>query len=131
MDEEKKTEGLIGEGDDWESITKRIKEGFQEPLVASWFKSENTIYNECGIASIDKDTGLPCVLRPDRVVMKDNCITVIDYKFGHPSRNYYDQVTDYMNLMKQMYPEHEVRGYIWYIMGKGAVAVKGEQRGNN
>ena len=117
-------ENLIGEGDDWEAITKHIKEGFLEPLVASWFKSENTIYNECGIASIDKDTGLPCVLRPDRVVMKDNCITVIDYKFGHPSRNYYDQVTDYMNLMKQMYPKHEVRGYIWYIMGKGAVQVK-------
>lgn len=123
-------ENLIGEGDDWDIITKRIKEGFQEPLVASWFKSENTIYNECGIASIDEMTGLPRVLRPDRVVMKDNIITVIDYKFGQPSRHYYDQVKDYMNLMEQMYPEHEVKGYIWYIMGKGAVEVKGKQRGN-
>ena len=117
-------EGLIGEGNDWEAITKRIKEGFQEPLVASWFKSDNTIYNECSIASIDKETGLPCILRPDRVVMKDNVITVIDYKFGHPSRHYYDQVKDYMSLMTRMYPEQEVKGYIWYIMGKGAVPVK-------
>ncbi|MBO4549566.1 MAG: hypothetical protein J5733_02440, partial [Bacteroidaceae bacterium] len=99
-------EGLIGEGDDWEAITKRIKEGFQEPLVASWFKSDNTIYNECSIASIDKETGLPCILRPDRVVMKDDVITVIDYKFGHPSRHYYNQVKDYMSLMTRMYPEH-------------------------
>ena len=117
-------EGLIDEGDDWEAITSRIEEGFQEPLVASWFKSENTIYNECSIASIDKETGLPCILRPDRVVMRNNCITVIDYKFGHPSRHYYDQVKTYMNLMSRMYPEHEVKGYIWYIMGKGAVQVK-------
>ena len=55
-------EGLIGESSDWDAITKRIKEGFQEPLVASWFKSDNTTYNECSIASIDKETGLPCIL---------------------------------------------------------------------
>ena len=117
-------EGLIDENKDREAITSRIKEGFKEPLVASWFKSDNTIYNECSIASIDKETGQPSILRPDRVVMKDNCITVIDYKFGHPSRHYYDQVKDYMSLMSRMYPKHEVKGYIWYIMGKGAIAVK-------
>ena len=67
---------------------------------------------------------LPCVLRPDRVVMKDNSITVIDYKFGHPSRLYYDQVKAYMKLLQQMYPKHDVQGYLWYIMGKGPVPVK-------
>ena len=117
-------EGIIGEEKDWEAIVARIREGFREPLVASWFKAENTVYNECGIASMDKETGLPCVLRPDRVVMTGNIITVIDYKFGHPSRHYYDQVKDYMSLVKRMYPGHEVKGYLWYIMGKGAVPVK-------
>ena len=117
-------ESIIDKSEDWETITNRIKEGFRDPLVASWFKAENTVYNECGIASINKETGLPCVLRPDRVVMTGNDITVIDYKFGHPSRHYYDQVKDYMNIMKQMYPERNVQGYIWYIMGKGAVQVK-------
>ena len=116
-------EGIIGEGKDWETIVARIKEGFSNPLVASWFKAGNTVYNECGIASIDEGTGLPSVLRPDRVVMKDNIITVIDYKFGHPSRHYYDQVKAYMNLMMQMYPKHNVQGYIWYVMGKGAISV--------
>ena len=120
-------EGLIGEGKDWETITSRIKEGFGNPLVASWFSKENIVYNECGIAGIDKETGRPQVLRPDRVVMNGNDITVIDYKFGHPSRLYYDQVKDYMNLMKQMYPQHNVQGYLWYIMGKGPMPVKSEQ----
>ena len=116
-------EGIIDESEDWEAITKRIKEGFKDSLVASWFSAGNTIYNECAIASIDKEKGLPKVLRPDRVVMNGNNITVIDYKFGHPSRHYYDQVRDYMDLMKQMYPSHNVQGYIWYIMGKGAIPV--------
>ena len=117
-------EGIIGEGEEWNDITAHIKEGFGNPLIASWFRTDNTIYNECSIASIDKETGLPQVLRPDRVVMKDGDITVIDYKFGHPSRHYYDQVKDYMDLMKQMYPQRHVQGYIWYVMGKGAVAVR-------
>lgn len=116
-------EGIIGEGEEWDAITARIKEGFGNPLIASWFKADNIIYNECSIASIDKKSGLPQVLRPDRVVMKGDSITVIDYKFGHPSRLYYDQVKDYMALMKQMYPQHHVQGYIWYVMGKGAVQV--------
>ena len=118
-------EGIIGEGEEWDAITARITEGFRNPLVASWFSAENTVYNECGIASMDAQTGLPCVLRPDRVVMNDGCITVIDYKFGHPSRIYYDQVKSYMDLMHRMYPRHKVEGYLWYIMGKGPVVVRG------
>ena len=119
-------EGVIGEGDDWQAITERIKQGFQSPLVASWFSAGNTVYNECGIASIDDD-GLPCVLRPDRVVIHGNDITVIDYKFGHPSKLYKEQVGNYMDCLRKMYPEHNVKGYIWYIMGKGAVEVKSEK----
>ncbi len=109
-------EGSIGKDEEWDTIASRIKEGFRNPLVASWFREGNTIYNECGIASISEKDGLPCVLRPDRVVMTDDSITVIDYKFGHPNRDYGNQVRRYMNLMKQMYPGHNVKGHIWYIM---------------
>ncbi|MBQ8455554.1 MAG: UvrD-helicase domain-containing protein [Bacteroidaceae bacterium] len=116
-------EGIVGEDKDWDVIVESIKEGLSNPLIASWFKPENIIYNECAIASIDEEKGLPQVLRPDRVVMKDGNITVIDYKFGHPNHLYYDQVKEYMNLMKQMYPKHNVQGYIWYVMRKRAVQV--------
>ncbi len=109
-------EGSIGKDEEWDTIASRIKEGFRNPLVASWFREENTVYNECGIASISEKDGLPCVLRPDRVVTTDDSITVIDYKFGHPNRDYGNQVRRYMNLMKQMYPGHNVKGHIWYIM---------------
>ena len=116
-------EGIIGESEAWDTIMAHIKDGFSNPLVASWFKAGSTVYNECGIASIDEASGLPCVLRPDRVVMNGNSITVIDYKFGHPSRLYRDQVSAYMKLMRQMYPQHEVQGYLWYVMAGKPVKV--------
>ena len=120
---EARQEGIIGEDEEWDNIIAHVTEGFRNPLVTSWFQPENIIYNECSIASKDERDGQPCVLRPDRVIINGNCITVIDYKFGHPSKLYHDQVHTYMKLMRQMYPEHEVQGYIWYIMGKGAVRV--------
>lgn len=118
-----KEDGTIGEGSDWDIIMERVREGFQDSLIASWFHPDNDIYCECGIASRDA-TGKPCILRPDRVIMKDNRITVIDYKFGQPSRYYHAQVITYMDLIQHMYPHCEVCGYLWYVMGKGPVPVK-------
>ena len=120
---ETRQEGILGEDEEWEAIVSRIREGFRDPLVASWFKTGNAVYNECGIAGTNAETGQPEVLRPDRVVIREGCITVIDYKFGHPSRLYSEQVRTYMNLMKQMYPRHEVKGYLWYIMAGKTIRV--------
>ena len=126
-------EGIIGEGEEWDNIIRHIVEGFRNPLVASWFNAENSVYNECSIASkladdddiasLDKKSAHPCILRPDRVVISGNSITVIDYKFGHPDKIYHDQVKAYMELLRQMYPKHEVQGYIWYIMTGGPVKI--------
>ena len=120
---ETRQEGILGEDEEWEAIVSRIREGFRDPLVASWFKAGNAVYNECSIAGTNAETGQPEVLRPDRVVIREGCITVIDYKFGHPSRLYSEQVRTYMNLMKQMYPRHEVKGYLWYIMAGKTIRV--------
>ena len=119
-------EGTIGDGEEWKTITTRIKEGFQDSIVASWFKAENTVFNECGIAGKDEKSQ-PIVLRPDRVIINGNSITVIDYKFGRPNGDYITQVRNYMDFMHRMYPNHEIKGYLWYIMGKEAVEVKNDK----
>lgn len=116
-------EGIIGESEDWNAIITHIKEGFRDPIVASWFKADNIIYNECSLAGLDDD-GQPNVLRPDRVIVNDEGITVIDYKFGHPSSKYDEQVKAYMKFMHRMYPQQKIKGYLWYVMGKGATSVK-------
>ena len=116
-------EGIIGTGADWDTIIERIRLGFNDSRVASWFSPGNTVYNECGVAGRDPEDGTPCVLRPDRVIMQDGCITVIDYKFGRPSRLYRKQVATYMALMRSMHPECRVEGYLWYIMGRGPAKV--------
>ena len=56
---------------------------------------------------------MPCVLRPDRVVMNGSNITVIDYKFGHEQpTSHLEQVRDYMSLLRQM--GYTTEGYIIY-----------------
>ncbi|MBR1499098.1 MAG: UvrD-helicase domain-containing protein [Bacteroidaceae bacterium] len=119
---EARQEGIIGEDEAWDNIVEHVAEGFRNPLVASWFNAKDTVYNECSIAGKD-DKGQGCVLRPDRVTVSGNSITVVDYKFGHPSKLYHDQVKAYMKFMRQMYPESRVEGYIWYIMGGKTVRV--------
>ena len=53
--------------------------------------------------------------RPDRIVMKDKHITVIDYKFGDEHDNYKGQVKNYMRLLKKLYPGYKIEGYLWYM----------------
>lgn len=52
--------------------------------------------------------------RPDRVIINNGAVTVIDYKFGDPHPKYRDQVRRYVNLYHQLgYPE--VEGYLWFV----------------
>jgi ATP-dependent exoDNAse (exonuclease V) beta subunit len=53
--------------------------------------------------------------RPDRVMLKDGQVIVVDYKFGkQQSASHRSQVRKYTDMLKQMnYPE--VKGFIWYV----------------
>ena len=59
------------------------------------------------------------VLRPDRIIMNNGKVTVIDYKFGNKiSASYKKQVAGYLNQLWYMgYKNQE--GYLWYVeLGK-------------
>lgn len=48
--------------------------------------------------------------RPDRVMMKDREVIVVDFKFGKKRKTYNKQVKEYMDLLSDMGYEH-IRGY--------------------
>ena len=76
-----------------------------------WFPSEDTeVLNETQLIDIDGQ-----VYRPDRVLIKDGKVTVIDYKFGEKNRRYHRQVARYADIYRRM-GYSEITPIIWYVL---------------
>ena len=81
-------------------------------LVADrqWFpQNPDALYNEASLIDVDGS-----VYRPDRVVVADGSVKVIDYKFGEHHSKYERQVKRYMNMWLRMGYE-DVSGFLWYL----------------
>ena len=118
-------EGIITDKKLMDVVIKRLQKGFSNPKIAQWFAPDNQVFNECSITSISPETGEPCTLRPDRVIISGDTITVIDFKFGRPEQEHHTQVEAYKQLMHAMYPQKQVEGYLWYIYSGRIEEVKG------
>ena len=90
-----------------------LRARLNSPLVSEWFSDKWKVLNETSILYLDKD-GKVCQDRPDRVLVGDNEIIVIDFKFGKPHAEYHDQVRQYMSQLKGM-GYSCVKGYLWYV----------------
>lgn len=90
-------------------LTEILNSIFEISIVNEWFKPNNKVYTEIGI--IEKNGK---VHRPDRVIIKDNNVTVIDYKTGQEDiGKHKNQLTKYMNLIKDMNFKN-IEGYLLY-----------------
>ncbi len=94
-----------------ESLARR---GLDTPAVKAWFSPDRQHFNECNVLARQAD-GSTKVLRPDRVIMDEERVVVVDFKFGKPNEEYHRQVKEYMDYMQQMYPTKSVEGYLWYV----------------
>ena len=54
------------------------------------------------------------IFRPDRVVIDNGKVLVIDYKFGEHHRRYERQVRRYMDMWRRM-GYTDVSGFLWYL----------------
>jgi len=100
---EKEADGMI----------ERISGLMDIPLARDWFDGSWLIRNEQDILH---PSGM--VMRPDRIMYRDEQIVVVDYKFGSArSAMHAEQVTDYLKLLLEM-GEKNVKGYIWYVNQK-------------
>lgn len=75
-----------------------------------WFPEEDAeVFNESTL--IDTD-GSDC--RPDRVVVKDGKVVIIDYKFGEHKNSYERKMKKYADVWKRMGYE-DVSAFLWYL----------------
>ncbi|MBD8390006.1 exodeoxyribonuclease V subunit beta [Dysgonomonas sp. BGC7] len=97
-----------------EEINDKLRQYLSSPIVSSWYSGEYKVLNEVQILQ-PKGT----FSRPDRVMIKDGEVIVIDYKFGQKEdRKYIRQVKYYMEQIRKMGYEN-IKGYVCYIaLGK-------------
>ncbi|MCD8185405.1 MAG: UvrD-helicase domain-containing protein, partial [Rikenellaceae bacterium] len=98
-------------------LARKIDRALEIPQVRQWFEPGwKEIRNENDIL-VPAHTASP--RRPDRVMIRQERVVVVDYKFGGRENNAYArQVQEYVDLIRQM-GYTEVQGYIWYVeLGK-------------
>lgn len=106
-------QGVLRSDKQVREVLSLAQRGLNNPLVAEWFAGEMELFNECNVlVNIHGDVK---VLRPDRVMMNEERVVVLDFKFGKAREEYNEQVKQYMDLMQQMYPQKQVEGYLWYV----------------
>lgn len=82
---------------------------FQHPQVKDWFSSAWQIKNEAAILAPNGQ-----VLRPDRVLIKEDQAVVLDFKTGAQHSHHTQQVQTYMRLLSGM-GHTQVAGYLLYL----------------
>lgn len=93
-----------------EALVVRLGDLLETPAVHSWYDDSARVLNE-----VDILFGKGLSKRPDRVMISDDKVVVIDYKFGEiQDKRHHSQVKNYMKLIRQMGYE-KIEGYLWYV----------------
>ncbi len=108
------------ESTDRHVLEEKLEKLFQMEEVKAWFAPGHEVFAE---SSIITATG---TIRPDRVLVRSNKVTVIDFKTGrrHPAHN--KQVQTYMNAVAAM-GYRDIEGFLLYIDTQRIFEVKHEK----
>ena len=116
-DVERAVQSLINDGliarDEKDNYLDFARMALAQEEVKDWYSGDYQLYNECSILFEDESGHLQ-ERRPDRVVMKEDRVVVIDFKFGKEQKSYRKQVQEYIHLLKKMGFD-KVEGYLWYV----------------
>jgi ATP-dependent helicase/nuclease subunit A len=114
-------QGLIPE-DERMALLEKISGMIALPGIREWFEEggNRKIFNERSILCGDGK-----VIRPDRVIVDRDRVTVVDFKFGLSERpDHRTQVQEYVQELNSM-GHTGVEGYLWYAMLGKTVKVTG------
>ena len=102
-------EGLLGEAEAQDAL-QFLSAALNGVSGKGWFREDSAqVLDERDLCDRDGN-----IHRPDRVIIRDGRVEIIDYKFGVQEREHHDQVRRYMQLYRELgYPD--VRGYLWYV----------------
>ncbi len=90
-------------------IEDQLRELLADPEVRSWFDGSFRVVNERNIL-----TGKNGLKRPDRIMLSDDQVIVVDYKSGEKElEKYHYQVRNYMRALRAC-GYLNITGYIWY-----------------
>lgn len=93
-----------------EEVRSLLSERIAEAAAYGWFPDGAAdILNESTL--IDTDGGM---YRPDRVVLAEGKVMIVDYKFGMHDRRYERQLRKYADIWRRM-GHGDVSAYIWYV----------------
>jgi ATP-dependent exoDNAse (exonuclease V) beta subunit len=91
-----KEQGLIEE-EYYKNIKNKVNNLVNHKFLKNYFSNEVIVFNEREIVDIDNQ-----IIIPDRLVFKDNLVTIIDYKTGNQSKEHHQQLLKYERVLKSM-----------------------------
>ncbi|MHC1704401.1 MAG: UvrD-helicase domain-containing protein [Tenuifilaceae bacterium] len=101
-------EGLIDESQKTD-LKIRFEALLKIQPYSDWFSIKWEVKNEASVITPEGST-----YRPDRVMIKDKEVVVVDYKFGSENESYKYQIRKYSNLLQKMGYE-KIDGYLWFV----------------
>ena len=94
-----------------EALNTKVSDILTDSRVKEWFSNDwESVKCESAIIA-DGD-----IRRPDRVMIANERVVIVDYKFGDKrSTSYRKQIAEYMHLISRMGKYKQIEGYVWYI----------------
>jgi ATP-dependent exoDNAse (exonuclease V) beta subunit len=101
------------EADEQKTLEQKIKEIFEIETVREWFNPEHAdqVFIESPIITDEGE------LRPDRVMIIDDQVTLIDFKTGKQNRQHMQQMIKYKNAVQAM-GYQDVGAFLFYLESK-------------
>jgi len=96
-----------------EILEQKIREIFEIETVKQWFRpgQQHRVFIESPIITDEE------VLRPDRVIVDDDSVTIIDFKTGEKRDSHVNQEIKYKNAVKEM-GYKKIEAFLFYLESK-------------
>ncbi len=108
-----RSRGIVATEEQASEVERLVRECLEVPLAKDWFSGRYRLHNECTI--LCPAQGKTEEKRPDRVMVGDDTVIVVDFKTGMSDPSHRRQVEEYVSLVSAMHPDKQAQGWLWYI----------------